>query len=205
VLVACAQYAVRDGDSEANLERSVTAILDAIEGGADLIILPELANSGCEFSSREHALGLAEELGNPGSPTLWAWKELAEKSGVFVVGGLLEREGNALCNSAVVVGPDNFLGRYCNIPARILQDHEESANLEVQHGIARMYAELRITPKQRRRVREMRNPLRTHALRRNGVRRTRRRKSRAPDPRFSRKLAGFTACAWRDSNLWYGA
>jgi predicted amidohydrolase len=68
VLVACAQYAVRDGDSEANLERSVTAILDAIEGGADLIILPELANSGCEFSSREHALGLAEELGNPAGP-----------------------------------------------------------------------------------------------------------------------------------------
>jgi len=113
VLVACAQYAVRDGDSEANLERSVTAILDAIEGGADLIILPELANSGCEFSSREHALGLTEELGNPDSPTRWAWKELAEESGVFVVGGLLEREGDALYNSMVVVGPDNFLGRYC--------------------------------------------------------------------------------------------
>ena len=113
MLVACAQYAVRDGDSEANLERSVTAILDAIEGGADLVVLPELANSGCEFSSREHALGLVEELGNPGSLTLWAWKELAEESGVFVIGGLLEREGGALYNSTVVVGPDNFLGRYC--------------------------------------------------------------------------------------------
>ena len=68
MLVACAQYAVRDGDSEANLERSVTAILDAIEGGADLIILPELANSGCEFSSREHALGSPRSWETPTVP-----------------------------------------------------------------------------------------------------------------------------------------
>ena len=96
MLVACAQYAVRDGDPEANLERSVAATLDASRSGADLVVLPELANSGCDFSSREHALGLAEKLGNPGGPTLRAWRELAEETGGFVVGGLLEREGDAL-------------------------------------------------------------------------------------------------------------
>jgi N-carbamoylputrescine amidase len=113
--LACAQYAVHDGEPEANRERSAAAILDAARAGADLVVLPELANSGCDFSSRERALDLAEELGgsraNPGGPTLRVWRELAEESGLFVVGGLLEREGDALHNSAVVVGP-GFFGRY---------------------------------------------------------------------------------------------
>ena len=72
MLVACAQYAVRDGDSEANLERSVTAILDAIEGGAGLVVLPSsltpvanfppasmLSDSPRSWETRQaHALGL---------------------------------------------------------------------------------------------------------------------------------------------------
>jgi N-carbamoylputrescine amidase len=111
VLIACAQYAIYDGDPEANLERSVAAILDAARDGADLVVLPELANSGCDFSSRKHALGLAEELGHSSSPTLRAWRELAEESSVFVVGGLLEREDDSLYNSAVTIGP-NFFRRY---------------------------------------------------------------------------------------------
>lgn len=110
--VACAQYAIRDGDPDANRERSVTAILDAARDGADLVVLPELANSGCDFPSHEHALGRAEELGDAGGLTLRAWRSTAWETGVFVVGGLLEREGDALYNSAVVVGPGNFFGRY---------------------------------------------------------------------------------------------
>jgi N-carbamoylputrescine amidase len=111
VRVACAQYAVRDADLEANLERSTTAILDATRAGADLVVLPELANSGCDLS-REHALALAEELEDPGTPTLQPWRRASEETGILVIGGLLEREGDALYNSALVVGPGNFLGRY---------------------------------------------------------------------------------------------
>ena len=112
--VACAQYAIRDGDPHANLECSATAILDAARAGAELVVLPELANSGCDLSSRESALSIAEKVGDLGaseSPTLRAWQEAAEESGIFVVGGFLEREGDSLYNSAAVVGP-NFIGRY---------------------------------------------------------------------------------------------
>lgn len=109
--VACAQYAIKDGDPAANLKRSVAAILDAARTGADLVVLPELANSGCDFPSQDHALGLAEELTDPGGPTLRAWRSAVWEAGVFVVGGLLEREGESLYNSAVVVGP-GFFGRY---------------------------------------------------------------------------------------------
>ena len=114
MIVACAQYAIRDLDPETNLQRSVIAIREAVETGANLVVLPELANSGCDFSSREQALTLAEEVGetgeNPG-PTLRAWREVAEGYGIFVVGGFLERESGSLYNSAAIVGP-GFFGRY---------------------------------------------------------------------------------------------
>ena len=114
MIVACAQYAIRDGDPETNFQRSVRAIREAAETSADLVVLPELANSGCDFSSREQALELAEGVGETGEnpcPRLRTWREAAEESGVFVVGGFLEREGGSLYNSAALVGP-GFFGRY---------------------------------------------------------------------------------------------
>ena len=112
--VACAQYAVRDGDTASNLERSTAAILGTARAGAELVVLPELANSGCDLPSRESALSIAEEVGDSGaleSPTLRAWQETAEETGIFVVVGFLEREGDSLYNSAAVVGP-GFFERY---------------------------------------------------------------------------------------------
>jgi N-carbamoylputrescine amidase len=107
--VVCAQYAVRDGDPHHNLERSLHFIRRAAAQGADLIVLPELANSGCDLGSREQALGLADEI--PGGPTVRAWRKETEGSGAYIVGGLLEREGDTLYNSAVLQGP-GVLGRY---------------------------------------------------------------------------------------------
>jgi len=110
VRIACAQYAIRDGAPDANRERSVSAILEASTAGADLVVLPELANSGCDLSL-EQASDLAEEAGDACGSTVRAWREMVEETGIFVVGGLLEREGDLLYNSAAVVGP-NFFGRY---------------------------------------------------------------------------------------------
>ena len=108
--IACAQYALSDGDPVANRERSVAAISHASGAGADLVILPELSNSGCDLS-HDQAFEIAEETGDPHGPTLRAWREMVEETGIFVVGGLLERDGDLLYNSAVVVGP-SFFGCY---------------------------------------------------------------------------------------------
>jgi predicted amidohydrolase len=102
--VACAQYAVREGDRDHNLERSLHFVRQAVAEGADLVVLPELANSGCDLGSRGRALDLAEEV--PDGPTTLAWREAAEEAGICVVAGLLEREGDTLYNSAVLLGPD---------------------------------------------------------------------------------------------------
>ncbi len=107
--VACAQYAIREGDREHNLGRSLLFIRRAVERGADLVVLPELANAGCDPGSYARALELAEEFS--GGPTVRAWKEQAEGSGICVVGGLLERDGDTLHNSAVLVAP-GVTGRY---------------------------------------------------------------------------------------------
>jgi N-carbamoylputrescine amidase len=107
--LACAQYAVGEGDRDRNLERSLHFIRRAAAEGVDLIVLPELASSGCDPGSRSRALELAEEF--PGGPTIGAWKEEVEESGICVVGGLLERERDVLYNSAVLLGP-GVVGRY---------------------------------------------------------------------------------------------
>lgn len=107
--IACAQYAIREGDPDHNLQRSLHFIRRASTEGADLVVLPELANSGCDLGSQDHALDLAEEI--PGGPTVRAWREAADASGVCVVGGLLEREGDVLHNCAVLLGP-SVAGRY---------------------------------------------------------------------------------------------
>ncbi len=107
--VACAQYAVHEGTPDHNLERSLFFIKRAAAEGVDLVILPELANSGCDLGPRERALDLAEEF--PGGPTIQAWRNEAENSGICVAGGLLEREGDTLHNSAVLLGPGG-VGRY---------------------------------------------------------------------------------------------
>ncbi len=107
--VACAQYAIREGDREYNLGRSLHSIRRAVERGADLVVLPELANSGCDLGSHARALELAEEIS--GGPTVRARREQAESTGVCVVGGLLERKGDTLHNSAVLVAP-GVTGRY---------------------------------------------------------------------------------------------
>jgi N-carbamoylputrescine amidase len=109
VRAACAQYAIREGDPDHNLERSLRFIKRAAAEGANVVILPELANSGCDLGPRERALDLAEEL--PEGPTVRAWRKEVVNSGICIVGGLLEREGDTLHNSAVLLGPD-VAGRY---------------------------------------------------------------------------------------------
>ena len=60
--VACAQYALREGEPDHNLERSLQFIRQAAAKGADLVVLPEIANSGCDIGPRERALDLSENI-----------------------------------------------------------------------------------------------------------------------------------------------
>ncbi len=78
--------------------------------GADLVILPELANSGYAFSTRSQAVTLAEDP--EASPFVDLLVALCRTHGQHVVTGFCERDGEALYNSALLVGPDGVLGTY---------------------------------------------------------------------------------------------
>lgn len=78
--------------------------------GADLVVLPELANSGYAFNSREQALSMSEDpLHSPFVDLLTAH---CESTGAHVVTGFCERANDALYNSALLVGPGGVLGTY---------------------------------------------------------------------------------------------
>lgn len=109
-LIACVQMHPTLGDVAANLARSTTLIEDAAARGAKLVVLPELANTGYMFASRDEAYALAEPV--PSGPSSQAWIALAKRLDIFLVAGITERDDDKLYNSAIVAGPQGYLGTY---------------------------------------------------------------------------------------------
>lgn len=109
-LVASIQMEPHVGQKAENVARSIEAIEQAAERGAELVVLPELTNSGYVFNSREEAFSLAEPI--PNGATTNAWIEVAQRLKVYIVAGIAERDGDSLYNSSVVIGPDGYLGKY---------------------------------------------------------------------------------------------
>jgi len=98
------------GDKENNIFKSVSLINKACENGVQLMVLPELCNTGYMFNSREEAFALSETV--PDGPSCAAWIECCEKYDAYIVAGITERENNLLYDSAVVLGPEGHIGTY---------------------------------------------------------------------------------------------
>ncbi len=110
VVIACIQMEPVIGDTAANVAHGIDLIGRAAADGAKLVVLPELSNSGYVFKSRSEAFTLAEQI--PDGPTTRAWCATAQQHGLYIVAGICERDGNALYNSAVVVGPEGYIGTF---------------------------------------------------------------------------------------------
>jgi predicted amidohydrolase len=105
--IATIQFAPSLGDPEATIERLSHLLPRA--AGADLVVLPELCNSGYNFQSAEQAWATSETIGGPFVHFLAA---ACRTHGFHVASGLNERAGDNLYNSAVLVGPGGYVGRY---------------------------------------------------------------------------------------------
>jgi N-carbamoylputrescine amidase len=110
VTLACLQMQPSFGDVASNVTKSVQLIERAADQGANLVVLPELCSTGYVFSNREEAFAVAEEV--PAGPTASAWIECAARHRLHLVAGICERAGNKLYNSAVVIGPDGYVGTF---------------------------------------------------------------------------------------------
>ena len=78
--------------------------------GANLIVLPELANTGYLFANRRDAFNHAEAV--PEGPSTQAWIDFAAQHQVYLVAGLAEQDAMQLFDTAVLLGPDGFIGKY---------------------------------------------------------------------------------------------
>ena len=110
VRIACLQMEPRVGERDRNLARSLDMIGEAAGAGAGLVVLPELCTSGYVFGTRTEARELAEDI--PDGPSCMAWTDAAARHGMHIVAGIAERQGHALYNSAVVIGPQGVIGTY---------------------------------------------------------------------------------------------
>jgi predicted amidohydrolase len=99
------------GDIEANIEK-IESLLPSAEK-ADLVVLPELANSGYNFATREDALKCSEEISK--SRFIEYLISRAAKQNQYIVAGLNERVGEELFNTSVIVGPKGYMGKYQKI------------------------------------------------------------------------------------------
>jgi predicted amidohydrolase len=92
-------------------KQNITTVADALTGiDAELMVLPEFFATGYQFISMDEVASLAEEI--PGGETTEALVRLSNKHNLYIVGGLPEREGERFYNSAVIAGPEGFIGVY---------------------------------------------------------------------------------------------
>jgi N-carbamoylputrescine amidase len=112
VKVAVVQFEPRVGVE--NLRRNADAveqrILQAADNGANLIVLPELATTGYVFNTREEAFAHSEPIHDGATVGLLA--RLARERELYLVACIVERDGDRLFDTAVLIGPTGYIGRY---------------------------------------------------------------------------------------------
>lgn len=95
---------------ESNLHHALHLAHQAAENGANLIVLPELVTTGYAFANRAEAFAHAEAI--PQGPACERLLAFAREHQVYLAAGVAERDGGQLYDSAVLVGPDGFIGKY---------------------------------------------------------------------------------------------
>ncbi len=106
LVISVGQMDVRAGEPERNLARVQEWIGEAARRGSDLVVFPELWDTG-------YALDRAAELGSPLDAGRFARvADLAREHRIHVVGSMLETGGDDppwACNTAAWFGPDGAL------------------------------------------------------------------------------------------------
>lgn len=96
-------------DVETNRQTVSGLLKNADEAGVDVLVLPELANSGYNFETPEQAAAAAEQADDgPFCVMLREWST----GGRLIVSGLCEQAGDVLYNSAVIYANGNLVTVY---------------------------------------------------------------------------------------------
>lgn len=107
--IGCIQITPYCGDVDQNLVKAERYILEACNNGANLLVMPELFNVGT-LKDRQQVRNLAEKV--PEGKTSQWMMDLAIKKGVYICSSILEMDGVDVYNTAILMGPDGFVGKY---------------------------------------------------------------------------------------------
>ncbi len=88
---------------------AITRLLDGLQ--ADLIVLPELSNSGYMYDSRESLMPYSEPKDGSGK-FLSALQSIASSCKGLIISGYAEHENGRLFNSAAAISPNGVIGNY---------------------------------------------------------------------------------------------
>jgi predicted amidohydrolase len=101
--LALCHFSVFHKDKDRNLNTLLDQVIEAAKSGAQMIVTPELALSGYSFGSQDAIRPLTERV--PGEATN-RFSDIANTYSCYICLGMAEEAGDALYNSAVVIGPD---------------------------------------------------------------------------------------------------
>ncbi len=96
------------GDVQATIQK-IDSLIHHCEI-SDILVLPELCNSGYNFNSFEEAWATAEEVEN--SIFIQYLKSKCKQFNLYIVSGFNEKDNEALYNSAILIGPKGYIGKY---------------------------------------------------------------------------------------------
>jgi N-carbamoylputrescine amidase len=106
--VAVVQLRPDPASADASLASATEGARSALADGADVAVLPELAIPG--YTWRRDLLEAAAEPVD--GPAVAAWVAVAAETGGLIAGGLAERDGDRLFDTAVLVGPEGLILHY---------------------------------------------------------------------------------------------
>jgi len=98
-----------------DVEENIDEISKIIEGtdSFDLMVIPELANSGYIFTEKKELKKVAEEI--PSGFFVNKLSELAKSKNGYIVSGVCEKKGDIFLNSSVLIGPEGYISKYRKI------------------------------------------------------------------------------------------
>ena len=109
IRVAAAQFDPHLGDIAYNLTRMQSMLLETARNHAVLTVFPECAITGYNFAGIGRARAIAEPIDGP---ALIALSQTCRELGVHCIVGTLRVQGEAVYNTAVLIGPGGAVGVY---------------------------------------------------------------------------------------------
>jgi predicted amidohydrolase len=95
------------GDKKRNFKEVLRAVNNTLP---ELLVLPEFFATGYQFISREEVVELSEPI--PEGPTTEFLTGISTGKKCFITAGLPEKKDGSFYNSAILTGPEGFIGLY---------------------------------------------------------------------------------------------